>query len=208
MKKIVRKIAFELFREWTKKALAKYSHNDFTIIDETCLIEDMEESLNNAISSLLKKERAEERTTPGYDYGFVLGFIQGNLNSYWYNEYIVRRTDVYKGYVINKAFFEYLKFNDIERVRITALYEWLLKKGLNLESIDVGIDKKQFTKYGLDDIEPGDISADSNNAVLVYLENRINEQIIEIVEMSDSNFLPDLENYFSEAMIMQMIDEY
>ena len=90
------KIAFDLFRIWTKNAIVDYPDNDFTIIDETNLVNDLTNALNSSVRKLVKKEKIENRKILGYDFGFVIGFIQGYLNKHWFNEYIIKRTDLYR----------------------------------------------------------------------------------------------------------------
>ena len=147
---INRKIAFNLFREWTKNASTDHPNSDFTIIDETNLINDFRNALQSSIKNLVKEEKADRRKTLGYDFGFIIGFIQGNLNKHWYNEYVLKRTDLYKGFVINKAICEYLKFDNITGIRINALYENLLKEELNLNTFDFSILEKEIKKCEID----------------------------------------------------------
>ena len=80
MEKITKRIAFDLFKIWTKEAIVDYPNNDFTLIDETNLVNDLKDSLSSAVRCLVKEEKAEQRRVLGYDYGFIVGFIQGNLN--------------------------------------------------------------------------------------------------------------------------------
>ncbi len=80
MENNINQIAYELFRQWTKSASIDYTELDFTIIDEGVLIKDLEESLESGIESLFEKERAEKRLKPGYDYGFIIGYLHGKIN--------------------------------------------------------------------------------------------------------------------------------
>ena len=89
MESINKKIAFDLFRKWTKNAVVDYPNNDFTIIDETNLVNDLKDTLKSSLRSLVKEEKSEKRKILGYDFGFIIGFIQGYLNKYWFNEYII-----------------------------------------------------------------------------------------------------------------------
>ncbi|MEA3444794.1 MAG: hypothetical protein U9R19_08740, partial [Bacteroidota bacterium] len=95
MERINNEIAFDLFRKWTKNATLDYPNNDFTIIDETILVNDLKDTLNSSLRCLVEEEKNEKRKILGYDFGFIIGFIQGNLNKHWFNEYIIKRTDLY-----------------------------------------------------------------------------------------------------------------
>ena len=107
MKNITEKIAFDLFREWTKKAVNDFPDLSLTIIDERKLVSDFKTAFTSAIHALLKEEKANSRLLPGYDYGFIVGFIAGHLNSFWGFEYITKQTDtpIVKRYYIT-AFYK------------------------------------------------------------------------------------------------------
>lgn len=48
-----RKIAFDLFRIWTKNAIIDYPDYDFTIINETNLVNDLNNTLSSSVRSLV-----------------------------------------------------------------------------------------------------------------------------------------------------------
>jgi hypothetical protein len=49
MKNIIEKIAFDLFREWTKKAVNDFPDLSFTIIDERKIVRDFKTAFSTAI---------------------------------------------------------------------------------------------------------------------------------------------------------------
>ena len=87
-------VAFSLFREWTKNATVEYPNLDFTIIDESVLVKDFRECLQNSFVSLFENQKYK---TGNYlfqwDYGFILGFVEGNLAKHWYHEYIQKHNE-------------------------------------------------------------------------------------------------------------------
>ncbi len=199
-------IAFNLFREWTKNAKLDFPNNDFTIVDESIIVRDVNDSLSSSLKCLVKEEKIESRKKEGYDFGFIIGFLQGNLNVHWHNEYIVKRTDKYKEFVIIKAILSYLKFDELAGIRINATFESLLKEDLNLYTYDYDISEKKFDKYGIDDIE--DEYNFNNNSVITYLENRSKEQIIEIVDIKEPNYLSNIEYIIEKDIINDLITNY
>lgn len=200
-------IAFDLFREWTKNASFDYPNNDFTIIDETALVNDLISAVEGATVSLVKEEKAVKRNIFGYDYGFIIGYIQGDLNVHWHNEYIVKASDLYKGFAVNKALFEYLKFDSLTEIRINALYKHFLKDGLNLQSVDFDIPLKEEKKYGIDIIEIERNYNSKDNPILTYLENSIQEQVVQTLDSSSSDYLQNLESFFKRKLIEDLIEE-
>jgi hypothetical protein len=208
MENITKKIAFDLFRIWTKQAIIDYPNNDFTIIDETNLVYDLKNTLSSAVRCLVKEEKAEQRKILGYDFGFIIGFIQGNLNKHWFNEYIIKRTDLYKGFVINKAIIEYLKFDNLTRIRVKSIYENILEEELNLNIYDFSISENEIQKYEIDKIKSNNDYINDSNSVIIYLENRIKEQIVEIVEISEPDYLSKIDYLFTNEYITELIMSY
>jgi hypothetical protein len=197
-------IAFKLFRSWTINASKDFPDNDFIIIDETYLAKDLEQSIKLAIECLIKEDNAERRGTKGFDYGYILGFIQGNLNAHWNNEYILKRSDDYKGFIVNKAILEYLKIDDIMGIRLNALYERFIKEDLNLQSYDFKINTKEIRKYDLDKF-PSGFDKKNKTYVQTYLNNMIKKQIVELIDTFNGLYLPDLEQYIDEEYITELI---
>ncbi len=208
MENKTKKIAFDLFRMWIKNAIIDYPSDDFTIIDETNLIDDLKDTLNSAVRSLLKEEKTEKRKITGYDFGFIVGFIQGNLNKHWFNEYIIKRTDLYKGFIINKAIIEYLKFDNLTGIRVNTIYENLLKEELNLNTFDFSISELEIKKYDIDKVKSINDYVNDNNSVITYLDNRIKEQVVEIVEIKEPDYLPKIDHIIKNEYIIELIKNY
>jgi hypothetical protein len=164
--------------------------------------------LSSAVRCLVKEEKAEQRKILGYDFGFIIGFIQGNLNKHWFNEYIIKRTDLYKGFVINKAIIEYLKFDNLTRIRVKSIYENILEEELNLNIYDFSISENEIQKYEIDKIKSNNDYINDSNSVIIYLENRIKEQIVEIVEISEPDYLSKIDYLFTNEYITELIMSY
>lgn len=164
--------------------------------------------MNSSVKSLIKEERIEQRQMLGYDYGFVVGFIQGNLNAHWFNEYIVKKTDLYKGFMINKAILNYLEFDNLTAVRVNAMYEHLLKKDVNLSDFDFNLSKKEMNQYNLDETEEALEKNHPDHPVITYLENRLKEQLIEVIEMKAPAYLEDIDSFFEQEHIDSFIQSY
>ena len=208
MENITKRIAFDLFRIWTKKAIVDYPNNDFTIIDETNLVNDLKNTLSSAVKSLVKEEKTEQRKVLGYDFGFIIGFIQGNLNKHWFNEYMIKRTDLYKGFIINKAIIEYLKSDNLTGIRVKSIYENLLKEELNLNTYDFSISEQEINKYEIDKVKSKNNYDNDSNSVIIYLENRIKEQIVDIVEINEPDYLSKIDYLFKNEYITELIKNY
>ena len=116
------KITFNLFREWTKNATKFHPQLDFTIKSEQVLIKDFRNDLKGAVFALFENKKYQSGVfLPKWDYGFVCGFIQGALNTHWYNEYIAKRTDDYKVFATLKVLTSYLNFDKVLEVNLDNL---------------------------------------------------------------------------------------
>lgn len=205
MENKIEHIAYELFRQWTKKAALDYPDLDFTIIDEGVLLKNFKESLHQALNSLIKTEKAEKRLMSGYDYGFVVGFIQGNLNTLWFFEYITKRSNVFKSLLINKALWMYLQNETVAAIKIQAIYEKMYEESVNLESLDYDLPKAKITDYNIDKLQAAEFGGYEDNLVMVFLKNKISEQVLSLLKIKAKNYLPDLENYLSITLVEKWI---
>lgn len=206
MKAESEEIAFNLFREWTRNAASDYPEHDFTITDESVLVTDFLSALNDAMTSLFDDERIEDRAILGYDFGYVIGYIGGGLNRHWNYQYLMKRSDDYRGFMANKAILEYMKFDEIAGIRINSFYEELLKKNKDFQPSDFKIKMKQTTEYGLDQLHE-DFN-DGKNYVQIYLNHVIDKQIIEMIDKFDGDYLPNLRWFIDSDYVAQSVKAF
>ena len=93
---IIQKATFEMFRDWSKIASEMYPNMDFSIIDETKLVEDIKKTIAAALRCLFASEYNEERKNQYWCIGFIRGFIQSNLGVKWSYDYYQKQTDNYQ----------------------------------------------------------------------------------------------------------------
>lgn len=206
MQEKIQSIAFELFRQFTYRAKLDYPNLVEPIADETLLVNDLTKSLRSAKHSLLNEEKIESRKTEGYDYGFMLGFTWAKLNGHWFHEYIVKNTAMYKEFMILKSMHEYLKFDSLTGIRIHALYKAMLEKDLNRLDIDYTIAIENVNKFNIDELTKKDVYPKKENPVYVFLENKITKLIAKIADIEPACLVPDLERYFDNEFMNEIID--
>ena len=198
----VEKLAYDLFREWTRKVEYENPEQKIQILDERQLVSDLNDCMQSALISLTKHEKKRKRQRSGYDYGFVVGFIEGNLNFIWVFDYLVKPSQTYKELIVFKSIYTYLKLDELTSIRINAIYDELIKSESNLLFMDQDIVKNEIEKYRISDIM---ISTDAGDNVLIFLENRIQEQTKKIIEFDRSNYMPNLEIFFTKDVIEKLI---
>lgn len=203
----INNISFQMFRDWTKNAKSKYPDYDFTINDETILQNDLFKAIKSAVKSLNDKEGLN-RNKQGYDVGFIWGYIHGNLNLHWYHEYIRKRSQDYKDLMILKAIQLYFDLEEISSIKIESLYKKIYQSDVNLENILIKVNKKEFTHFNINYL-PSDLKESQHeNLVAIFIENQTKEKIASILKNVDESFLPEIENYFDDNDIKQIIAEY
>ena len=202
MHKTIQQAAFNMFRDWTKEALERFSYMDFTIVDETALVDDTKEAITDALESLFSSKYYEKRKNQDWCIGFVEGFIQGNLASKWFHKYYQTQTDNYRHMMAVKSIIEYTKVDSDLSWRLDNIYKELFKLcDFNLEHLshNVQIDKDFRKKYDLADVsKKGLVMQALHNLTDMFAKRMIEEK---------SFSLPD-EDYFSREDIQILISNH
>jgi len=202
----IQNVSFQMFRDWTAQAKEEYPDYDFTIIDETILVDDLTNSIQSAVNTLKKEPFASERDVDGYDTKFILKFIRSDLNAHWVREYIRKRSNDYKTLLILKSLQLYLEIEDIALIKIDEIYKKMFLYEVNFENIYFKPDKNKFSDFDLN--LKIDINTDSKNNISISLDNMIIEKIVKLVKEKNTFFLPETKKYFSESDVMIFISEF
>ena len=162
---------------------------------------DLKSALNDAVNSLLSKEKREG---DGFDFGFVVGFVKGALNAQWYFDYIEKNSSNYKDYLVNQAILDYLRFNKRAEINIRSLFEVLSKDDAVLKNENVGkayfqADDNRLNK-GFGDVP------ENKSSVIQYLENRKKELIVKTFQSKFPNYFCDIDEFFSPELIRDWIE--
>ena len=195
---IIQRVAFEMFRDWTKLASKKYPHLDFTIIDETELFNDAKNSFNAAIKSLFSSKYVDERKDKFWCIGFVEGFLKGNLSQKWFHEYYQKQTDNYKNMIALKSVLEFSKVDCDLSWRLDAIYKQFFKS-INLDEIELRtkVDTNFLDKFNLQPTAgAGIVFQLFENLVISFLKNMANENPIRFSQMDEKQYISNEEMLF------------
>jgi hypothetical protein len=206
LKSKIQLAAYQMFRDWSFYASKIHTEIDFTILDETELVNDLTKSIKSAVNSLKKAEKKEKRTLKGYDISFIYGFVNSNLNIHWIHEYIHKRKDDYITLIMLKAIKIYLNFDENALLKIGNIYKNIYTEDLNFEYIDPKLNYKEIVELGSELKINFDAKFDNN--IIVSLENLITEKVENILREDAVQFLPDTEKYFSAEDIELFISEF
>jgi hypothetical protein len=174
---VIQRSAFEMFRDWTKLALKRYPNMDFTIIDETILVNDTKDCIKKALKSLFSSKYAEERRDRYWSIGFVEGFVKGNLSVGWFYEYYQKQTDNYRNMIAFKSILEYLRIDPDLNWRLDAIYKEFFKSR-NLDQIEflTQIDRDFLGKYSLPTISNAGIVKQLLDNLVVMFIKKLNDE--------------------------------
>lgn len=201
----IQEITFNIFRNWKYRVKQDYPDKHIQILDEHELTTDVQHSIDDALKALLKEEKKSKRKKSGYDYGFFLGFMQGNLNTQWVNKYLARSSEVYKELMLFKAIHEYLKLEELALVKVNSIYEELMLTDSNFLFTNLSVVTKKINEYKIDEIL--EVSEDEL-PIERFLKNNIKERTLQIVNFERSNYVPELDRYFSEDRVRTLIDSF
>jgi hypothetical protein len=204
-KKLIQAKAFELFREWRKRVVAEKPELDFTIKDETVLVEDLYESIRSARKALIEEEKRQKRVIKGYDIGFMYGFISSNLGTGWEWEYIIKQSKEYKEVIAYKAIKAFFGINEIAQIEVSDLYRQLLLEDLNIDNLDTLVIAQKIENPKINDIIASNTQPYTNE-ILQALDNKITEFINHYLKRKTKYFLHDIENHFSHTEIEYIIE--
>jgi hypothetical protein len=196
-------IAFQLFRQWTKNASVHFPEYNFEIIDETLLVDDLEKCFNDAIDCLTDEKDITTRKQLGYDYGFILGYVQSSLNVQWHHQYIEKQSQDYKKYVVFKSMEQFFKLDTITVERLTKLYYHVLYDEINLMNIP-----EEVIHLSVNAPEVEAINESKENPILQMINNQISNYLNEYLQAEKINLMPKLENYFTYSEIKTMFKNY
>jgi hypothetical protein len=196
-------IAFQLFREFTKNASIHLPECNFEIIDETLLVNDVANCFNEAIENLQTKKEHLQRKQIGYDYGYMLGFVQSSLNVQWHHQYIEKQTQAYKKFLVFKSMEQFFRLDTITVDRLTKLYYHLLYDEINLMNMPEEVHHQQISAP-----EVAEINTPKDNPILQMINNQITDYLNEYLKTEKINFMPNLKDYFTYSNIKEFFKHY
>jgi len=189
------KVAFDLFRFWTKEM----DINESLIIKtEQLLVSDLKDSISKAVVSLYKRKDLHEKPL-GWDIGYIIGFIKGNLGSYWYHEYVIKNGPEFKEYSGLSAVYNYLRFEKLAELNIDKIYEFLLNQDSNISNMILEVNEIEISKKNLNVTQNA-----RSGKILTILNNMMVKQLKVLAEMENRVKLT-INTYFTTAEIEKLI---
>ena len=198
--KIIQRVAFDLFRDWTKAATEKYPDMDFTIKDETELVNDTKDAISEALKTLFLSEKDEDRQNMSWCIGYVKGFIKGNLRAKWFSDYVLTQTDNYRYMMAIKSILEYVRVDSDLSWRLDNIHRELLKL-TNLEQI------KPQTQIDVDFFQKLDHVPDKKSGIVIQTLENLRVTLIKKLFNESSLDIPE-KNYFSSEEIQSFIEKW
>ncbi len=201
----IQEISFDIFQNWKYRVNQDYPDKQIQILDERELTTDVQNAIYNALKALSEEKNKPKRKDPGYDYGFFLGFVQGNINTQWVNKYLAKSSEVYKELMLFKAIYEYLNLEELALLKVNSIYEEMMLADSNFLFTDLSVLAKKIDEYNIDDVLE---VSEEELPVVKFLKNNIKERTLQIVDFEKANYIPDLDRYFPEDEVRTLIGSY
>jgi len=198
--RIIQRATFDMFRSWTKVAAEKYPNMDFTINDETELVNDAKEAVSDALKNLFLPEKEEKRQNAQWCIGYVEGYMLGCLSVKWHSDYIFTQTDNYRYMMALQSILEYVKVDSNLSWRLDNINKALLKQ-TNLEQIN-----KQ-TQIDEDFYQKLDTSLNKKSGVVLQTLENLRVTFIKKLFEESSIKIPT-KDYFSQDEIQSFIEKW
>lgn len=202
MKEKIIENAYSIFREWIQTVIIEYPDLNVQIKEIEILKKDFYDSLKKAKLSLLKEERKEARKFFGYDYEYITGYVEANLNVYWFHEYITKQTLYYKELIALSVLESYFKYDELLTIKLDGLYLEKYKSEVNIEKLE--------SKIALDLPNEVDFleTANNNQNILLLLENIKIKMVKENFIMESPEFTMNIKNYISYLDVKFILESY
>lgn len=196
--------AFQAFRTWSKNAKAEYPAYDFYLKDERVIVSDFRSALKQGLDSLFSSDRFYSRFPKGWDIGYVLGYIEGNLMVGWRSEYIQKQSNDYKMLMALKVLRDYLPFNDTAKIHLKTLYKDFVESDVNLTEPNLLIQPESLVFQG--ETLSGK-KFEEEEALLIALDNLANAQVLKMAKDANAKEIRlSLSSIISSSVIRQLID--
>ena len=197
------KLAFDLFRKWTKKCLERHPDLDLTIVDEQILIKDVQQHMCESLISLFDNDTFYQRNmSKDYAITFLLGHFEGALGVHWYMEYVIKTKDIFKTTMALQSLSVYLQTEDVMRLQVERIYQEVMRGKVNLSNPNLDIQKIDLTSSKGEIIETNN----SNSVVQTALMNLVNEYINKISKIEIENFDLTVSDFIDEKKVKKYID--
>ncbi|MBF0240226.1 MAG: hypothetical protein HQM12_21185 [SAR324 cluster bacterium] len=122
LKQKINEVAIRYFNAWKRQALIEFPQHDFTV-DDHVIIATMQNSFIEGLATLNKEVYTEKKNRlPGFGVGFIEGFVRSNLNSLWLTEFIIKKSQHYRDFLILNALSSLLRMDQTTVKKLFQLY--------------------------------------------------------------------------------------
>lgn len=173
------RLAFDLFRFWTKKVQTKFPNRNIVIKDETPLLENFKTALINSIISLFKQDSfILHDFDMEYAKGFITGYVCSQLSTAWEFEYLTKNDTTYKRFQALQSVLGFFDLHETHEITIDATYYEILEKNTNLDNINPIIDTKKLN----------DIPENANGQVRHVLTDLRDNLLQQLIKQKNQDF--------------------
>ena len=207
----LRTIAPEIFHLWHQHVCEIYSTAAPEEQDDDRLLADMLEAFAGALESAQSDKHAESRQRSGWTHGYICGFVEGKLDTVWYNRYVLPHTGEYKQVLLLKSLLELFEADPQTRGKLWAMYQYISREFVFQHyGIHMDIPAQQMENVvRLADYDPTNQRAVAElwQWAKQHWEQQLEQQYITLLSRHDRHDgVPDLTQYMSEEEIEGLLE--
>jgi hypothetical protein len=197
-------ISAQLIAGWLSMAKQKYQlpYLNGIHIDPQQVEEDLVATLSSAIHSLVNEKSLEKKAIPGWSFGYLCGYAQGELNVIWSDRYLIVPSQKFEDLLKLKAICQALKIDQIWQP-IAKVYEYVLKN-----KHQWGGSEEQF-------LQPISLVKNKNHQpvetkkcrdeFMGYVNHIFFEKYKSLLNSHDAKCCPDLTNYLDKQEVIKLV---
>jgi hypothetical protein len=192
-----------LFDHWSKHIKDYYPEIEFDILDESLLVKDFQESLQESVARLMENRK---KNYPGFSKGFIIGFLSSNIHQKWCKEYLLKCSAIYKNYAMVKALKAISNTSFEVKQNVDSLYQGILDEESNFKHTHYELSKKHFPIVA-EATSNLSSAQDFKTPLEQFLTNLENEDIEQFVNF-EFDYKFDIPNDFLDTEEIQLIIEH
>lgn len=192
-----------IFQQWLKNAKKTYQLQPELIekIKDDNIQNEVLDTLIDAVETLITEKTTEQKTVKGWSFGFVCGYIQGNLDVAWFNRYVVKLSREYEDFVKIKAISELFRVDDIAVDKVLSIYNYFIDQRISpVETVNT-------QTSNVVSISNNNIGKRNNfkTEIIELLLNDFEKKYINLLTEKEQLCCPDICEYFNENEFKQIL---
>lgn len=202
----------EMFHAWHGYVQDIYAKVSPEEQDRERLVTDVLEAFARGLESVQTQEHSEKRSIPGWSYGYVCGFVEGNLETTWYNRYVLPHEQECQHLLLLKSLLLLFDADPTTRVKLWQIHQYLTQ-GAIWEEYGIYLNPSEQEVHNVIRLADGNsdnqqAAADLWQQTRQHLKHELKRISTRLLARQDQRGgVPDLTYYVSQEDIEALLEE-